>query len=254
MATKQAIGSKALGTQVKQPKFNHDLFEAGVVGALKTAERGITDESSQTVVMTAMNEAIELFNIEREYHPLEELGSAVQALQAFQEWLDASTYVYTPPVYFDATGFTVQIAVPNGTPGSLSTFSLHCTARSESELDLAVKAAYDKLNEVVMKNYKPTRQPQGTQQAKTREREMDESVPFNAIRAEKFKGNMVYRLIPSEGRWTQHGVALYSDEARKAGIDLNEYQEEGDYDLSGTCDIEYKPDGKPMRVARINLE
>jgi hypothetical protein len=251
MATPKTVGTKKMGTS-PQPKFNHSLFEAGVIGILKSLERGIDDNSSSTVQMTAMNEAIELFNITREYRPLDELGSAVIALQAFQEWLENDTYVYTPPVYFDTTGFTVQISVPNGTPGSSSIFQLHCTPRSESELDLAIKAAYDKLNEVVMKNYKPTKQSQPAQQ-KSQEKETDEAVPFEALRAEKFQNKLVYRLIPSEGRWTQHGVALYPDEARKGNIALSEFTEEGDYELAGTMDIEYKPDGKPMRCARISL-
>jgi hypothetical protein len=253
MATKQTVSKPPMGTQVKkQPKFNHDLFEAGVIGALKSAERGIDDNTDNNTCMTAMNEAIELFNLSREYRPIDELGTAVLALQAFQEWLDNDTYVYTPPVYFDATGFTVQITVPNGTPGSSSTFQLHCHQRSDFDLPLAVKAAYDMLNDAVMKNYKPAKGSQPVQQ-KLQERQVDEAVPFEALRAKMFQNKMVYSLIPSEGKWTQHGAALYPDEARKADINLSEFTEEGDYELAGTMDIEYKPDGKPMRAARISV-
>lgn len=252
MATKQQVSKSKVGTQTKQPKFDHHLFETGVIGSLKSFERGIDDNTDNTTCMIAMNEAIELFQIEREYKPLEELGSAVMALQAFNEWLEGSTYRYEPPVYFDATGFTVQIVLPNGSTNSNSVFQLHCTARDINELDKAIDAAYKTLTSAVTKNYKPAQKQE--KQQKQQERETDEEVEFEALRVEKYQGKTVYRLIPVEGRWTQHGVALYSDEARKAGIDLSEYQEEGDYELSGTGDIEYKPDGKPMRWARINIE
>lgn len=255
MATKQAISPKNVGAQAAKPKpivkFDENLFVQGLVGALKT-NSNITDDSPLDDLNAAVQEVTELWLIEKDYKEHGGYDTAIEAIQDITRYIVDNAYVYEKPVLFRVDSFTVNLSVPTKVPGVTASFSYQCTAL-DVDLSACMLSAFSELQSFASDNFKPkANTPQPTQQGAF-DKPADEPFEFATLRSLLFNGKMQARLMPLEGKWVQFGIPLYPDEARKAGINLDDYVTPGDYELQGSAIVSHKTDGKPMRAHKLEL-
>jgi hypothetical protein len=255
MANSQGVSDENVGTPkkgaAKQVRFDEGLFAAGVIGALKT-HSNITDDTAPITIAAATDEITELWLIKHDGEVHGGFDNALEALQDITQYIVDSGYVYEIPINYEVDTFTVSLSLPTKTAGATLILARHCHATQE-DLGLAMLDACNDLQRFAVESFKvtgATRQPpSGFDDAKKE----DEPFEFSTLRISIYNNKLVARLIPVAGSWVQHGVPLYPDVAKKAGINLADYAQPGDYELAGAGVISYKQDGKPMRAHSVEL-
>lgn len=232
--------------------FDETIFQMGVLGYLRTYGQ-IDDDTTDDDKQATVREAIELWEISAGIEEYHSFPTAVEALSSFAQWNGLASYKYEKPPVYRLDGFTVSITIPTRTAGTTATFTYHGTPL-QPDIEIAMKEAYKELSDFAQKSF--AAKPQSNQPNKQTPANKidDESIEFVALRCQSYQNKLVFRIIPSEGAWQQFGIPLYADEAKKAGINLKDYSEEGDYDLTGSAMVQMKPDGKPMRVHSIETD
>lgn len=238
--------------ELPKKKFNNDLFLGGIEGILR-AENHMGEEEKRDD-SPAFWDALGVWSGMLSAPYEEEFDNAVDAINAFEQWLSESDWSYVAPVHFTTTGFTITLTMPAAS-GEISV-AMNCITSDGTDLSTAISSAKKALQSAVIaafprsaeRNSKPAKQTGNNQSSN--DKGSVEEVDIDCLRIVEFNGKLVARLIPTEGKWTQFGLPLYDDVAKELGIKLP--KKPGDYDCSGLATYETKPDGKPKRV--IGLE
>ncbi len=237
---------KSSGDTAKKKPLDEKLFKAAV--AAKLREIGAIGENEDYLNHPALEEAIVLFEVGLG-KLLPQYDNAVQASAAFNDWIDETGYRYEPaPLYrIEQYTITATAVTKSGTISIASTITPLVSEHAD-----AIRAAKNELQEIfnavfvgVSSANKSLSAPQSGKVEYT-----IEEVEVNTLRVSVYNDKIVYHAMPVEGNWTQYGIPLYADVARKFGIELPD--EEGEYEISWHAAYELRPDGKPRRVVEIH--
>lgn len=232
------------------PKFNDELFLGGVEGLLR--EAGFIKESVKRDDSPAYWDALGEFSKHIDGNWIDKYPTSVDGLNDFADWLSTSGYEYQEPVLYVRKSFTMTLTM-QASSGQISV-GMECELEPGVDLSVAVAHAKLELQTAVIEAFPQSAKSTGKQKlpGKTESKPTTESVDFDTLRVQTFNDKLVARLIPTEGKWTQFGAALYKDIADKFGIDIP--KKPGDYELSGNMTYELSEGGKPKRVIDIELE
>lgn len=237
-------------TEPKKSKFNEALFDAAIQGILLSEQRM---ETPNTEVEKAAKEAFTTDSIGGKINLAETYGNAVDAIQAFETWLAESDWHYEPPVLYTGKLLTVCLTA-QAASGQVSV-SMQFEPSDWTDIAPAIAAAKRDLQNAFLDAF-PHTKPTGKSASKPNKPKSDtsetETYEFDRLVIGSYQGKPTARLMPTEGRWTQFGVALYPKEAEKFGIELPE--EEGEYDYTGTMTYTMSADDKPRKVTHIELD
>lgn len=233
-------------TAPKTVTFNMDIWYSFAAGVLRSKHRLALDGDYATD--PAYLEALEMFEIENNKRATD-YPSAIVAGQAFDEWLDRTEWVYEAPVLFVATGFHVSVTVPVGN-GNITLGMDYSSVGHEPEISM--RAAYDYLQAAVKATFPAQKQTLSASGSTSTAPKTPDFVTehFSKLISKEYKGKMGWRLIPSEGKWTQFGVPIYPDVAKKFAIELPE-EPDMEYDINWNCGYELTAEGKPRRIVSI---
>lgn len=234
----------------KKKPMDFDLFMGAVHGILRTAFPGFSTNPSTFDKMVKAAMGAFLLAVDMQDHMT--YPTAVDAIVAFQQWIEESEWTYEPPTLFTVNGFTVSIVMA-GNGGSLGV-SLDCTVANTTSLSDAISAAKDTLREAV-KGAFPTSADNGqraTSSATSSNRSGLEIEEYDCqtLRVTEKDGKFYYYAMPSEGRWQKYGIPLYGDVAKKYHVELP--AESGEFEVNWFITAEMKENGKPSRVKEIS--
>lgn len=232
------------GTKPK-PVFKMDLFRAAVAAKIWECQPN-PDFPAYDPNGAEVEQAIEKFTANFGKAP-DEYNNAVEAASVFSEWVDVNGFEYERPVYYKSTGYSITLSAQTKS----GTVSMTMQFVSTEDDDKAVAQARQDLVKRFASAFPvpEASKIQGTAKPGAKTEYKTEEVDIECLRVGIYNGKMVYHIIPSEGKWTQFGIPLYPDIAKKFDLDLPD--EEGEYELSGTMTYELKDDGKPRRVISI---
>lgn len=237
---------KKSGDTVSRKPVDQKLFKAAA--AAKLREIDVIGENEDYLNHPALTQAIEVWE-NTTGKIVAEYDNAVVASAAFNDWIDENGYEYQAPVLYRIEEYTLTLSVPTKS-GNVS-LSASVTPLVDDHAAI-IKALKKELTDVFSKSFPAPAQQNLPETGKTNGKTeyAIEEVQIEALRVSFYNGKVVYHAMPSEGNWTQYGIPLYGDIAKKFGIELPD--EEGDYEVSWNVKYELKPDGKPRRVVEIS--
>lgn len=251
---KALIVSGATDSNDEQPKprakqtFNMDVFRAGTLGLLKGYKLAPENDetNSSKVLEQFISELQDSFGIPVE----QQYGNAVDAINGAEAWLIKTNWYYSEPVLYDINGVTVTLTMPANS-GQISV-AMSVTPREDVELDIVIADMKLKLQQAITSAFprKSSNQDEHNS-AKPKEEHKPKTESFNvsAIVVGEYQGKRTIRVIPTNGRWQEHGVAIYDDKIEELGLEIPE--EEGEYEFKGRMTYEMKDNDKPSRVIRL---
>lgn len=234
------------GGSTSTTTIDMSLVLAGVAGILRT--KAIIPAEGDYTKEERFSAYFDQYSVETGKLLADE-SDAIAAITAYKAWLDTSDYIWSEPIRFVVTEFSVTLTM-NAPSGSISVSMKAEPIGGNSDSDI-IRKMKDRLqtavNEAFGKQNAP--QQQSISKSKTQKELETEEVEIDTLRVQEYQGKTVYRLIPTEGRWQKYGIPLYAKDAKKLGIDLPD--ELGEYELEGIAIYEINADEKPTRVTNF---
>lgn len=231
------------GGSTSTTTIDMSLVLAGVAGILRT--KAIIPAEGDYTKEERFSAYFDQYSVETGKLLADE-PDAIAAINAYKTWLETSDYVWSEPIRFVVTEFSVSLTM-NAPSGSISVTmkaepiggnaDSEIIRKMKDRLQTAVNEAFGKQNAA---------HNQATNQSETQKKRETEEVEVETLRVQEYQGKTVYRLIPTEGRWTKYGLPLYKNDAKKLKLDLPTGL--GEYEFEGTCEYEIDADEKPTRV------
>ena len=178
---------------------------------------------------------------------IEDYVNAVEAISAFNDWLETTDWTYERVRTFVVLDFAIGCKVQTKSGEVYTEMRISPISDDYSAI---IKEARQELAEIFNGAFAGNgnqQLPDG--QSKASSYTTQKGVHCSTLRISIYQGKTVAHVIPDDGPWVQYGFPLYKDVAKKAGIDLP--TDEGEYETNWTVTVEFKDDDKPRRVSEI---